>query len=176
MGRHLGHERTEDQIRERQQHVEIAIHPHVVNAVMLLDELKQARALDPSDRRLVHEIVEAFVAHVVYRHARDDGDHKRDVRERNSRGVERPRCQRPRCRADRDEDRAAPPCERERLMLLLIRDVERVVEFTKLVMDQRVLGEAVLGEPRTVQPEAVERPLDEAGLDHGDREANQDRD
>ncbi len=45
MGRHLGGERAEHEIREREEHVEIAVHSHMVNTVMPLEELERARIL-----------------------------------------------------------------------------------------------------------------------------------
>lgn len=168
MGRHLGHERAEHEIGERHEHIEIAIHPHVVNPVVPLDKLEDPRALDQSDRRLVHEIVHALVAHIVDRNTRGDCDHEREIRKRDARSVECPCDERPGRCVDGDEHGPSPPCERERLVLLFIGNMERVVEFTELVMDERVLGETVLGEPWPVQPEAVERPLHKAGLDQGD--------
>lgn len=168
MGRHLGHQRAEHEIRERQQHVEIAIHPHMVNLVVPLDELEHPRPLDKSDGRLVHEIVEALIAHIIDRNTRRDRDHECEIRERDPCGVEGPCDQRPGRGADQDEQRASPPSERQGLVLLLIRDVEGVVELAELVVDQGVLGETVLGKPWPMQPVSVECPFHEAGLYDGD--------
>ena len=49
--------------------------------------------------------------------------------------------------------------------------VERVVELAELMVDEGVGGEAFLGQPGPVKPVAVERPLEEARLDDGDRDA-----
>ena len=57
-------------------------------------------------------------------------------------------------------------------MLLLLHDVEGVVEFAELMMDQGVLGEALFRQPRAVQPVAMEGPLEEAGLYDSDEKTN----
>ena len=55
----------------------------------------------------------------------------------------------------------------------LLHDVEGIVEFAELMMDQGVLGEALLRQPRAVQPVAMEGPFEEAGLYDSHEKPNQ---
>ena len=59
--------------------------------------------------------------------------------------------------------------ERERLFLLLVVHVKRVVVFAELVVDQCMGGEHLWRQPRAMQPVAVVDPLEEAGLNDDDQ-------
>jgi hypothetical protein len=71
---------------------------------------------------------------------------------------------------ERDQHGPSPPHEGQRFVLLLLYDVESVLEFAQLMVNQSVLGETILGQPRTVQPVSVKGPLKQAGLNDSDKE------
>ncbi len=155
---HFQDEGPEHEIREREQDVQVPVHVDVMDAVVLFQELEPARALHEVDLGLVHEIVHALVACVV-RQGRDaEADEERQIGQLDAHRREPPGQERPRDDVEGDEKRPSPPLEVKRLLLLLLDDVERILEFAELVVDQRVRREAVLGEPRAVQPVTVERP------------------
>src|SRR5262245_59146860 len=137
-----------------------------MDPMVALQELEVAPALEPGDRGLVHQVMEALVSDVVEAEGsgRDRRQHQAERDEPG--GGERPHDQHPGHDVDGDQRRPAPPREGEGLLLLLVMDMKGVVELAELVVDERVGGEAILREPGSMEPVTMECPLEEACL-HG---------
>ena len=116
----------------------------------------------------MHEDVEAFVGAVVNQDRRRDTDEACGIGHCHAHGAQAPPHAEPRHHVQGDEQRATPPLEGERLLLLLIVNLERVVVLAELVMHQRMRGEHLRRQPRAVQPVAMVGPFEETGLDDAD--------
>jgi len=161
MDRRAHQQRPQQQVRQRQHHVEILAHVTVVQQVMPVQPEENPRALHRALPRQMHAPVDVFIRAVIGR-ARDGRPERHPPMSRSQAD------QRERHRAQQHQHRPVPPRHGNRLRILPVDQMVRLVRPENMMMHERVRFERITEfAHRPVHHIAVQRPFVKRGINGG---------